>query len=111
MARLDVVGLPEGALAAAAVFHAEWLARAQAARDSDLLLVFPPADHTHRGWRLATVQGLAREHAPLRVNGVASADPAAIAAAEAYLAGAEGLTGQYLPLDGAGAGPVLDLEQ
>jgi hypothetical protein len=49
------------------------------------------------------VQGLAREHALLRVNGVESADEAAISAAQAYLATAPGVTGQYLPLDAAGA--------
>jgi hypothetical protein len=47
--------------------------------------VFPAADHSHRGWRLAAVQGLAREHAPRRVNAVASDDEAAIAAAARYL--------------------------
>ena len=73
----------------------------------DLLVVFAPADHTHRAWRLAVVQGLARELAPRRVNALASRDEAAIAASLAYLESAEGLTGQYLPLDDAGAGPVV----
>ncbi len=67
-----------------------------------LTLVFPPADHSHRAWRLAAVQALAREHAPLRVNALESANEAAIAAGEAYIAGAPGVTGQYLPLDAAG---------
>ena len=70
-------------------------------------MVFAPADHTHRAWRLAVVQGLARELAPRRVNALASRDEAAIAASLAYLESAEGLTGQYLPLDDAGAGPVV----
>jgi hypothetical protein len=139
---LRVEGLPEGALEAAAVFHAEWLGRARdlpnppplgevAARSADggdmaqtqapsaslrsapppkgedLVLILSPADHTHRAWRLAAVQGLARELAPLRVNAVASNDPAAIASALAYLEAAPGLTGQYLPLDGIGAGDVI----
>ena len=69
----------------------------------DLLLVFPPTDQSHRAWRLAAVQGLARELAPLRVNALESADEAAISAIEAYLATAPGVTGQYLPLDAAGA--------
>ena len=73
----------------------------------DLVLIFPPADHTHRAWRLAAVQSLARQYAPLRVNSVASADTAAIASALAYIASAPGLTGQYLALDGIGAGDVI----
>ena len=69
-----------------------------------------PEEHLgrgHRGWRLAAVQGLAREHAPLRVNALASDDELAIAAAHAYLASADGVTGQYLPLDSHGAGEVV----
>ncbi len=73
------------------------------AQDSpdDLALVFLPAEHTHRAWRLAVVQELARAHAPRRVNAVASDDQTAVTAALAYLAGAAGLTGQYLPLASA----------
>ncbi len=71
------------------------------------MIVFPPADHTHSGWRLAAVQQLARDLAPLRVNAVASADEAAIAAAARYLTQAPGLTGQVLVLDDTGAGPVI----
>jgi len=70
-------------------------------------LIFPPADHTHRAWRLAAVQELAREAAPLRVNAVASDDPAAIESALAYIENAPGLTGQYLALDDTGAGAVI----
>ena len=106
MVRLEINGLPDLPSAAAAAFHRDWLDLAKAATD-DLTLVFPPADHTHTGWRLAAVQSLAREHAPLRVNAIASDDPAAIAGALAYLAAAEGVTGQYLPLDSAGAGAVV----
>ena len=109
MALLRVGALPEAALAAAARFHAEVLPEvlAQLARGEHLVLVFTPADHTHRGWRLAVVQQLAREHAPIRVNALAGDDEAAIAAAAEYLAGAAGVTGQYLPLDGNGAGDIL----
>ncbi|MFM5948982.1 MAG: Rossmann fold domain-containing protein [Novosphingobium sp.] len=108
MLRIDVTGLPDLPSAAAAVFHREWLGRAQAALNGDdVALVFAPADHTHSGWRLAAVQMLAREHAPRRVNAVASADPAGIAAALEYLGAADGITGQYLPLDSAGAGAVV----
>jgi hypothetical protein len=102
---LRIAGLPDGALAAAAAFHAEWLG--QAVAGEDLVLIFPIADHTHRGWRLAAVQSLARDHAPLRVNALASDDPAAIESALTYLEQAEGLTGQYLALDSLGAGDVL----
>ena len=102
-----VEGLPADPLAAAARFHAEFVPGLAAAAQ-DLLLVFPPADHTHHGWRLAAVQMLARAGAPRRVNAVASASESAIAAAERYLGQqAPGLTGQYLPLDDAGAGAVL----
>ena len=108
MHRLDVTDLPDQPSAAAARFHGHWLAQAEAlAAGGDVSLVFAPADHTHSGWRLAAVQTLAREHAPRRVNAVASGDPAAIAAALDYLAAAPGVTGQYLPLDSAGVGIVV----
>ncbi len=101
MRRIDVAGLPEGALAAAARFHAEWLPALQ--QGQDLLLVFPPADHAHDCWRLSVVQALARENAPARVNGVASASEPAIAATLAWLDKAPGVTGQYWLLDADGA--------
>jgi hypothetical protein len=106
---LLVTGLPDQALAAAAAFHAEWLGQARdvLASGSHALLAFSPADHTHRAWRLAAIQGLAREFAPQRVNGVASKMLAAVASAQAYLDLAPGLTGQYLMLDDAGAGDVV----
>ena len=101
MLRIDVPDLGQGALAAAARFHAEVLPGLPA--DGDLLLVFPPADHDHQGWRLSVVQALAREWAPGRVNGVMSDSEAAIAATLAYLGDAAGVTGQYWPLDAEGA--------
>ena len=108
MAALRVEGLPVGALEAAAVFHAEWLPRArEMLSEGHLVLIFPRAVHTHRAWRLAAVQGLAREYAPLRVNAIASGSEPAIASARAYLERAQGFTGQYLPLDDAGAGLVV----
>ena len=51
-----------------------------ALRQGDLLLVFAPADHTHRGWRAAVVAALARKHVPARVNAAASNDAAATTA-------------------------------
>lgn len=104
MQRLDVTGLADLPSAASAAFHGTWLPRVQAmlAAGEDLVLVFPAADHTHAGWRLAAVQVLAREAAPLRVNALAGDDPAGIASALDYLAAAGGVTGQLFPLDGAG---------
>jgi hypothetical protein len=98
---LRVESLPEAALDAASVFHADWLAKvreALAAIDS-LALVFPAATYDHRGWRLAVVQNLAREVAPRRVNGIAGADESAIAGAIDWLAQAPGITGQLLAVD------------
>ena len=109
MALLRIEGLPDTPLDAAAAFHASWLApaRGQCISDPSTVLVFAPADHTHRGWRLAAVQELARAAAPHRINAVASASDAAIAASAHYLDDAEGVTGQYLPLDDAGGLDVL----
>lgn len=101
-----ITGLPADPLEAAAVFHGEHVVAIRAAA-ADLLLVFPPADHTHRGWRLAAVQMLARAKAPLRINAVAGGSEASIAAAAEYLARAPGLTGQFISLDDAGAGAVV----
>jgi hypothetical protein len=101
MLRIDVPDLGQGALAAAARFHAEVLPGLP--QGEDLLLVFPPADHDHQGWRLSVVQAMAREWAPRRVNGVSSVSEAAIAATLAWLAEAPGVTGHYWLLDAEGA--------
>jgi hypothetical protein len=114
MAALRIDGLPPEPLDAAAAFHAHWLPQAIALTEADadsLVLLFPAADHTHREWRLATVQGLARRFAPLRVNALACDQAEPIDAALRYLAAAPGVTGQYLPLDGTGAGKVLCTQQ
>lgn len=97
MGLVAVGPLPDEPLNAAACFHADILPQIAPVGES-LTLVFDPADHTHRAWRLAAVQGLARRWAPVRINAVASADAVAIAAAHAYLGHAPGVTGQYLPL-------------
>ena len=109
MARLQVPPLPDLPSAAAAAFHRDVMPEAGLQlRNADCLtLMFSPADHTHRGWRLAAVQSLAREHAPARVNAIAGGGAAAVATALAYLEAAGGVTGQYLPLDDAGAGTVV----
>ena len=101
---LHVLGLPETPTEAAREFYQVHLptvrdaletARAKA-EDFTLTLMFPHADHTHRGWRLAAVQALAREAAPVRVNALAGDDEAALKAALVYLADAPGITGQLL---------------
>ena len=97
MALFPVGDLPAEPLLAAAHFHQYVLGRLKPAEDATTL-VFAPADHTHRGWRLAVVQALARRWAPARVNAIAGDDALAIAAADAYLAKAPGVTGQYWPL-------------
>jgi hypothetical protein len=106
MEQVAIAGLPDDPLEAAAAFHSQHVAAIRAAT-TDLLLAFPAADHTHRGWRLAAVQMLARAKAPLRVNAVSGGGAAAIAAAADYLACAPGLTGQLISLDDEGAGAVI----
>ncbi|NBC36482.1 hypothetical protein GTZ99_07930 [Novosphingobium sp. FSY-8] len=110
MTQVRIEDLPEDPLGAAAHFHsvvAPALVGVSRHLPRDLMLVLPPADHTHRAWRLAAIQALARELAPQRVNAVESDDTAAIAAAHAWLEAAPGITGQVFPLDGQGAGPVI----
>ncbi|WP_239000608.1 Rossmann fold domain-containing protein [Novosphingobium pentaromativorans] len=107
---LRVGPLPEEPLAAAADFHARLLPGIEAALRGGadpLTIVFLPAGHAHRGWRLAAIQSLARTFAPSRVNAVESDGEAEIAAALDWLGDAAGVTGQILTLDGTGAGPVL----
>jgi hypothetical protein len=99
MELVRVEALPDAPLAAAAEFHARWLPALS--RDTDLLLVFAPADHSHRGWRLAAVQELARAAAPLRVNAIAATSEAGILAARSLIDSGQGITGQYLVLDEA----------
>lgn len=110
MALVRVGDLPADPMAAAAAFHGPFQAALQTTLDAGhkaVTLVFRPADHAHREWRMAAVAMLARVRAPQRINAVESDDERAIAAAAAYLARAEGVTGQVLPLDGAGAGDVI----
>ncbi|WP_395395833.1 Rossmann fold domain-containing protein [Novosphingobium sp. BL-8A] len=106
---LRVGPLADSPLDAAAQFHADVLPRVGTAlaEAPALTLVFAAADHTHRGWRLAAVQALARDYAPARINGLEGDDPSAIDAAAIYLSTAEGVTGQLLRLDGIGAGAML----
>jgi len=107
---LRIDRLPEGALDAAATFHSEWRPRVAALlHDAEALaIVVPPAPYDHADWRQAPARDLARAVAPKRANLIAGRDEPAIAAAVAYLAAAPGVTGQYLPVDGNGAGDPLD---
>ena len=101
LAVLRVGDLPVAALDAAAAFHGEWLNRARAqTAQGDLAILFPPAAQDHHAWRLATVQDLAREAAPARVNAIVGTDEAAITETLAYLAAAPGITGQMLAVGG-----------
>lgn len=108
---LRIEGLPDGALDAAAAFHALHMPKVRDALDGKagaLALVFPHAAYDHAGWRKAAIADLARSAAPKRVNGVTGKDAEALAATLDWLEQAPGITGQLLPVDGAGAGnPVL----
>lgn len=97
MKRIAVDGLPGDPLAAAGVFHQHWLAHVETVLEGgeDVMITLAPSDHTHREWRRAIVAGLARKHAPRRVNAVAG-EGADLDPVEAYLAKAPGVTGQYL---------------
>jgi hypothetical protein len=103
MAVLRVGALPDEALAAAATFYGQ----VPPGISEDMVLIFPPADHTHRSWRLAAVQSLARENAPFRINALVGESEGAIAAAVAWLGSAGGVTGHLLELDDTGAGEVV----
>ena len=96
---LQVTGLPDGALDAAAEFHAQWLGQARAMLESDtdaLAVVMPSAPHAHDDWRRAAARDLARAYAPRRVN-VIGADPgASLNGLIDYCANSPGVTGQYL---------------
>jgi hypothetical protein len=106
MATVRVTALPAAPLDAAAAFHADWLPRIRAELAASpvesAVLVFPPADHSHRGWRLAAVQELARELAPRRINALACDSEPGLAAALALLDNCQGITGQLLAIDDAG---------
>ncbi|WP_347303184.1 Rossmann fold domain-containing protein [Croceibacterium sp. TMG7-5b_MA50] len=98
---LVATGLPSSALDAAAAFHAEYLpqARALLASGADIAIRFDPADHPHGAWRLAAVQELAREAAPLRVNGVVGDGGAGTEQVLAWFADATAITGQILAVE------------
>ena len=103
--RIVVSDLADAPLDAAAEFHRDWLAKVRAASQAGedaLTVILPPCDYTHKAWRRAAAQALAREAAPAgRVNVIAAADEGEAAALCDYLERAPGVTGQYL--EGAGA--------
>ena len=99
---IDAAGLPGSPLDAAAEFHAAIVPQVRSAT-GDVVLAFDPADHSHRVWRLAAIQELAREAAPRRLNAVVGPAGAAQAAVLEYLANAPGVTGQMLQADGNSA--------
>lgn len=105
---LRVGPLPEQPLDAASAFFSAIVPQARAAQGAVITCLFEPAGQPHSAWRVSALQSLARELAPRRVNGIASRDEAAIASAQAWLEAAAEITGQYLPLDGAGAGKVIE---
>ncbi len=110
MAIFEIQTLDSVPTAAAARFYSHYLPMIALQIEISppvLTILFPDADHTHHSWRLAAIQALARESVPSRVNGIAGNDGPAQLAAVRYLETAPGLTGQYFPLDGAGAGPVI----
>lgn len=88
--------LPPSPLDAASHFHAHVLSgiRADMEGMDEVRLLFDPADHTHDAWRLAAVQALARELAPVRVNGIVGGNRETMAEVTGFLALAPGVTGQ-----------------
>ena len=101
---LLISGLADNPLDAAAEFFADHVpAIRENMRHPDrsvLSIVFEPAGHEHRAWRVAGVQELAREMAPRRINAIVGSDEEAIAEIADYLAAAPGVTGQLLVADG-----------
>jgi hypothetical protein len=103
-ADIHVPALPEAPLDAAQWFYEHVVptlrppAQPESAAECSITIVFAHADRTHRAWRLAAVQDLAREVAPVRLNAIAGDDHAAIDEALAYLRDARGVTGQLLDL-------------
>ena len=97
MKRIEVEGLPQEPLAAAGLFHQNWLDPIERALEAglDVMVTLDPADHTHGEWRKAAAAMLARKHTPRRVNLVAG-EGARLEAIAAYLVKAPGVTGQYL---------------
>lgn len=101
MDRLYATDLPAGPLDAAGAFHARVVPLVRRRMESDLAIIFDPADHTHQAWRAAAIGELAREAAPCRVNGVVGVNSAQVSQVCDWLASAPGVTGQVLVTDRA----------
>ncbi|NNF94575.1 MAG: hypothetical protein HKP43_10735 [Altererythrobacter sp.] len=100
-AELKVEHLPAEPLDAAATFHREHLDPAIAALEvaaANLTIILPPAPSDHDDWRRSIARDLARKFAPKRVNVLGGGGKEAVQSMLAYLRGASGVTGQYLPL-------------
>jgi hypothetical protein len=99
---IHVPALPEAPLDAAQWFYQHVVPTLrpppETPAECSITVVFAHADHTHRAWRLAVVQELARELAPLRLNAIAGDDHRGVGEALAYLQKAPGVTGQLLEL-------------
>lgn len=96
---IDVTGLPEQPLDAAAHFHAVFVPQVRClAASGDVVLILPHADHTHDAWRQAAIAELAREAVPYRVNAVEGKAAQGVAETLHYLHFAAGVTGQVLRL-------------
>ena len=102
---VNVRDAPAAPLDAASQFHSAIVPdiRKKLAKAAEIVIVFEPADHSHRAWRLAAVQELAREVAPARANAIVGSDDSALAETLDYLAHAPGITGQLLAVDGKSA--------
>ena len=59
-------------------------------------VILPAAGHEHDSWRVAAIEELAREAAPVRINGVVDGQEEALAQVIDYLDSAPGVTGQLL---------------
>ncbi len=98
---LRIDQLPKAPLDASAAFHALHLTKAVASLEGDadhLVLILPTALSDHDDWRRALARDLARKFAPKRVAVLGGGSSTAIESMLAYLRGAPGVTGQYLPL-------------
>ena len=102
---VSVSELPHSPLDAAAHFYARVIPglRESLADAAGLVIHFPPADHSHRAWRVAAVQELAREAAPKRVNAIVGGGKAEQDEAISFLERSPGVTGQLLAVDGKSA--------
>lgn len=103
--------LAPGALEAAATFYERFsgaVAHAIADGAASVVLILPTGPYDHADWRRAAARDMARLHAPVRVNVIGGDDPRARAATTEYLAMAEAVTGQYLPLEAGGSEITLE---